>query len=149
MTTITLYNYTEDPDTVNKVLDSGRVLVGALYQPVDVENIIITVRLTDIGQYNYIHVEALHRYYFIGSAINKGGDLWQIRCKVDVLKSNETAILSATATAIERSNGNKYVNTREKVYSVKPQLIRADFPNTGLLNDKGQIVMVTIKGNEK
>ena len=55
--------------------------------------------------------------------------------------------MNSTATLTKSENGNKYLSNRSNVVDVRPNIRKLDFPNKGLLNETGSIVMVTIKGN--
>lgn len=149
MVTIDLYSYTGHPDTVNKVLVSPTQVAGALRQDVDILHPVFKLKQSPMPRYNYCYVQALGRYYFIDRVEYVGNNTYEISCTVDVLKTYEDAILEATATVLESDTPLPYISTRRNVYDRQPNIEKVVFPNTGLFNENGSIVMVTIKGRTK
>ena len=88
----------------------------------------------------------MNRYYFV-SEKQQDGDICTVRLRVDVLFTYKDIILNSTATLTKSENGNKYLSNRSNVVDVRPNIRKLDFPNKGLLNETGSIIMVTIKGN--
>lgn len=148
MTTINFYQYNGRPTTVNKQLENGTTVNGDLRQDFDILRPVITLKLPQYPNYNYCHIAALGRYYFVESITYIGNGMYEIKLSVDVLKTYETQILAAYATVTKTDNADKYLSNRNVVYSRVPQFQKLTFENTGLLNNTGQIVMITIKGNK-
>ena len=61
--------------------------------------------------------------------------------------SYKKKISATNATMINRHNVNKFISNRNNVYDVRPKTKKINFPNMGLLNETGTVVMVTLKGN--
>lgn len=146
MTTINFYNYDGHPDTVNKVLGEPTAYNGNLRQDIDVLRPVLTLKKAPSLTFNYCYIPDLHRYYFIDSVVYVGNNTYEVSLSVDVLKTYETQILDATATVQESDTPQPYISTRRNVYDQQPHFEKIDFPNTGLFNADGTIVMVTIKG---
>lgn len=144
---ITFYNYDGHQDTINKVLGEGVDIDGTLRPDFNVLRPTIVVRLPGRPTYNYCYIEAFGRYYFVDSISFIGNNGHEIRLYVDVLKTYEAQILEAAADITESDDPNKYVSTRNTVYDRQPNFEKVEFPNKGLLNEEGSIIMVTIKGN--
>ena len=146
MLEIQLYNYTGHPDTVNKVLQNPVKLTGAFQNIANMVYPVFTVRTSTPITANYAYIPEFGRYYFIDDIRVITGDKTEIRLSVDVLKTYETEVLTAVGTLNESDTPNPFASNRNNVYNVKPKFQKIDFPNTGLFNADGVIIMVTIKG---
>lgn len=143
---IKTYNYNGEPNRVNKTLQENKEYTGVLNSTVNILEPVIRFRSTNVVTFNYVHIKSLNRYYFV-SEIRQEGDICTVRLRVDVLFTYKDIILNGTATLTKSENGNKYLSNRTNVVDVRPNIRKLDFPNKGLLNETGSIIMVTIKGN--
>lgn len=143
---IKTYNYNGEPNRVNKMLQENEEYTGVLNSTVNILEPVIRFRTNNVVTFNYVYIESLNRYYFV-SEIQQDGDICTVRLRVDVLFTYKDIILNSTATLTKSENGNKYLSNRSNVVDVRPNIRKLDFPNKGLLNETGSIVMVTIKGN--
>lgn len=148
MLTLELYDYAGHPDTVNKTLGDSETLQGVLRDNFNLINPVITLRQTPPTAFNYVFIPSFSRFYFVDSVNVLNSDKIEIRLTLDVLKTYEAQILEATATVGESDNPDKYVSNRSAVYNVKPNFSKVEFPNTGLFDSEGKIIMVTIKGDK-
>ena len=146
MVTINFYSYNGHPNTINKVLGSPTQIDGALRQDFDILHPVLTLKKTPLPAFNYCYVSVLGRYYFIERVEYVGNNTYELSLSVDVLKTYENEILEATATVQESDTPLPYISTRRNVYDRQPNIEKVAFPNTGLFNENGSIVMVTIKG---
>lgn len=95
---VTLYKYSGNLRKIDKTLPSGTgnilTLSGYLKDGSSVLNPTILVNYTiDIVGFNYAYISDFSRYYFVEiSNVNK--DLWELRMRVDVLKTYATTILN-------------------------------------------------------
>ena len=149
MEVIQLYQYNGDTRTINKTLPVPVELQGQIRNSFDLLTPVVSLKYKDGFKYNYCFIPVFGRYYFIENITATGGDRYEISLSVDVLKTYENEIFSATATVTESDRGHKYVSNRNKVYNVQPNFQKVDFPNKGIFNDTGNIIMVTIKGDTK
>ena len=78
----------------------------------------------------------------------EGNNAYELTLRVDVLKTYESEILAATGRVSESDNPDPYISNRETVYKCTPNFEKVPFANTGLLNETGGIIMVTLKGND-
>lgn len=147
MTTITFYKYNGHPNTINKVLGTGTDIEGDLRQDFDILRPVLTLRSNTRPTYNYCYINDLGRFYFVDSVAFTGNKGYEMRLRVDVLKTYETEILSALGSVSESEQANPYLSNRNTVYNRQPNFEKVAFPNTSLLNQDGSIIMVTIKGN--
>ena len=146
MIKIKTYIYNGEPNRVNKTLQENNEYTGVLNMTFNVLTPIIRLRTRTPVTFNYVYIESLNRYYFV-SEIEQDGDICTVRLRIDVLFTYKDIILNSTATLTKSENGNKYLSNRSNVVDVRPNIRKLDFPNKGLLNENGSIVMVTIKGN--
>ena len=146
MITINLYKYSGHRDTINKQLGDAVAIAGLLRDMSDILNLSVIIRGSTPIIANYAEIPAFGRFYFVDSVTVLAADKTELRLRCDVLKTYENDILNTTATAIESDNPNPYISTRQAVYEMTPNFERRNFPVTGLFNDEGSIIMVTIKG---
>lgn len=148
MTTINFYNYNGHPNTVNKQLGEFTAIEGDLRQTFDVLRPTVTLRKQPRPTFNYCYIPSLGRYYFVDRVSFEGNNTYELTLRVDVLKTYESEILSATGRTSEADNPNPYISNRETVFDRQPNFEKIPFTNTGLFNETGGIIMVTLKGND-
>lgn len=148
MTTINFYSYNGHPNTVNKQLGTFTAIEGDLRQTFDVLRPTVTLRKQPRPTFNYCYIPDLGRYYFVERVSFEGNNAYELSLRVDVLKTYETEILAATGRVSESDNPEPYISSRETVYNRTPNFEKVPFANTGLLNETGGIIMVTLKGND-
>lgn len=148
MTTINFYSYNGHPNTVNKQLGDFTAIEGDLRQTFDVLRPTVTLRKQPRPTFNYCYIPSLGRYYFVERVSFEGNNAYELSLRVDVLKTYETEILAATGRVSESDNPDPYISNRETVYKRTPNFEKVPFANTGLLNETGGIIMVTLKGND-
>ena len=146
METIHFYNYNGDNKVINKNLSSPTDLDCTLWKIFDVLHPVLLVRLQAPPTFNYCKIDSLKRFYSVDSVKFIGNFTYEIFLSVDVLKTYETEILQAKARVIETNKANPYISTRESVFNRTPNFEKVEFPNKNLLDENGQIVMVTLKG---
>lgn len=148
MTTINFYSYNGHPNTVNKQLGDFTAIDGDLRQTFDVLRPTVTLRKQPRPTFNYCYIPDLGRYYFVDRVSFEGNNAYELTLRVDVLKTYESEILAATGRVSESDNPDPYISNRETVYKRTPNFEKVPFANTGLLNETGGIIMVTLKGND-
>lgn len=148
MTTINFYSYNGHPNTINKQLGEFTAIEGDLRQTFDVLRPTVTLRKQPRPTFNYCYIPDLGRYYFVDRVSFEGNNAYELSLLVDVLQTYKDEIKNATGNITRRDNPDKYVSNRNTVYSRVPHFVKAEFSNKGLLNDSGNMVMVTIKGNK-
>lgn len=148
MTTINFYSYNGHPNTVNKQLGEFTAIEGDLRQTFDVLRPTVTLRKQPRPTFNYCYIPDLRRYYFVDRVSFEGNNAYELVLRIDVLKTYETEILAATGRVTESDNPDPYISNRETVYKRTPNFEKVPFANTGLLNETGGIIMVTLKGND-
>lgn len=146
MIKIKTFVYDGEPNRVNKTLQENEEYTGVLNVTFNVLTPVVRFRTRTPVSFNYVYIESLHRYYFV-SELTQDGDICTVRLRVDVLFTYKDKILSTGATLTKSENGNKYLSNRNSVYDVRPKTKKINFPNTGLLNETGTVVMITLKGN--
>lgn len=146
MVKIKTFVYDGEPNRINKTLQESNEYTGVLNMTFNVLNPIIRFRTRTPVTFNYVYIESLNRYYFV-SEIEQNGDICTVRLRVDVLQTYKEKILACSATLAKGNNVNKFVSNRTNIYDVRPKTKKINFPNNGLLNETGTIVMITLKGN--
>lgn len=148
---VTLYQYNGKSNVINKTLQNGVNVDGAIKDTANVITPLLRLRtkenLQNIQNYNYVYIAALNRYYFVENAEIISSDVIILRLRVDVLKSYQNAILASTATITERENANKFISTRANIHDVRPQFQKIDFSVNAPFDENGTLIMVTLKGN--
>lgn len=148
MTTINFYSYNGHPNTVNKQLGDFTAIEGDLRQTFDVLHPTVTLRKQPRPTFNYCYIPDLGRYYFVDRVSFEGNNAYELVLRIDVLKTYESEILAATGRVSESDNPDPYISNRETIYKRTPNFDKVPFANTGLLNETGGIIMVTLKGND-
>lgn len=148
MVTIQLYKYEGNKDTVNKELTPTTSLSGTLKDYFNTLNPDVTVRSKTKIDGNYCYIDVFERYYFINDIIYKDNNAVELALAIDVLKTYEDVILDATATNVYKDGANKFISNRTTTRIVTPIIEKLDFSNTGLFDETGNLIMVTIKGHE-
>lgn len=143
---VILYQYNGNPNVVPKQLGNGITTSGVI-NVLNYNAPQITFR--GIGNSNYLYVPTLNRYYYINETVAKGNNTVTVQCKLDVLQTYKDSVLNATATLTESEKPNSYVSNRNIVYDSTPILDKIPFEGFNGFNSNGNIVMVTLKGNDK
>ena len=146
MIKIKTFIYDGKPNAVNKTLQANEEYTGVLNATFNVLTPVVRFRTRTPVSFNYVFIESLNRYYFV-SELNQDGDICTVRLRVDVLQTYKEKILASSATLTKGENVNKYLSNRSNVVDVRPNIRKLDFPNKELINETGDIIMVTIKGN--
>lgn len=146
MVTLKAYNYTGKPNQVGKVLPKHTEYKGTLIDAFDVLRPVVRFRSPELVAFNYVYIESLHRYYFVES-LQQHGDTCTVNLRVDVLETYRDAILQSKGTLVRGENTDAYLSNRQNVVDTRANIRKLDFPVTGLVNENGSIIMVTIKGN--
>lgn len=146
MIKIKTFVYDGEPNRVNKILQENEEYTGVLHVPFNVLTPVVRFRTRTPVSFNYVYIESLHRYYFV-SELTQDGDICTVRLRVDVLMSYKDKILVTSAMLVKGNDVNKFISNRNNVYDVRPKTKKINFPNMGLLNETGTVVMITLKGN--
>lgn len=146
MVTIDLYYYPNRRDTVNKVLSEKTPVTGLLYDNTNLLRPVVKIRWSGLFTFNYCYIQELKRYYHIDNFRVLETGVYELNCSVDVLKTYETEIMSATATTSEQEQANRFISSRSNIYDVRPNFEFIKFPNE-LFSEQGTILLVAIKGN--
>ena len=146
MIKIKTFVYDGKPNEVNKTLQANEEYTGVLNATFNVLTPVVRFRTRTPVTFNYVYIESLNRYYFV-SEKKQDGDICTVCLRVDVLFTYKDIILNSSATLVKGNNVNKFVSNRTNIYDVRPKTKKINFPNTGLLNETGTVVMITLKGN--
>jgi hypothetical protein len=150
MITITFYKLNGHTNSVNKTLVDGVDIAGHIRGECNILTPTLKIRSDKLFDYNYCYIPEFKRYYFVKSVTAEFGDntVYNVQMTVDVLQTYKDNILQSTGTITESDSAGRYVSNRNGVYDVRPNFTKVDFPNKGLFNDEGSIIMITIKGSK-
>lgn len=150
MVTITFYKYNGHTNSVNKTLVNGVDIAGHIRGECNILTPTLKIRYNQLFDFNYCYIPEFKRYYFVKSVTAEFGDntVYNINMETDVLQTYKDEILQSIGNVTESSTANKYSSNRNSVTDVRPNFTKVDFPNKGLFNDEGSIIMITIKGSK-
>ena len=148
MVTIQFYSYDGHPNKVNKQLDVSTSIKGDLRQTFDILHPDVILRTKPLPTFNYCYIPSLGRYYFVDRVSFEGNNAYRLSLRVDVLKTYESEILTATGRVRESDNPDPYISNRENVFDRRAKFEKVEFENKNVFNADGSIIMVTIKGRE-
>lgn len=108
---IILYVVKDDPLVVNKKLTQKMEFENCtLKHPFSYENPVVEIsgvlNVRDIADYNYLHIPALHRYFFITSRQTSEGHIKTITGECDILYSVKDELLN-TSQIVSRNENKK------------------------------------------
>lgn len=142
---IVFYTQNNPTTKVEKTLENGVVINGALRDRTSVLNPVVTIKSNEIPIYNYCYIPMFKRYYFITDIESVNNGLVKIECKVDVLTSFANEIKNSLAKTKTSMNGNEYYNGVEIGQEVRTITQQIDFPKSPF-NENGEIILVAING---
>lgn len=146
MVTIDLYYYPNRRDTVNKQLTEKTPVDGLIYNETNLLSPVVKIRWNSLFTFNYCYINALNRYYHIDKFRLLETGVYELNLSVDVLKTYEQQIMSATATVNEKEQANRFISSRSNIYDVRPNFEFIQFPQSHFTED-GTIILVALKGN--
>lgn len=144
MVTLKLYEYTGAPNVINKQLgEPSATLQGVLYDRTNVLQPVVKLE-RNTPTFNYVYIEPLSRFYFVSNVTIVDANFMLVTLQEDTLKTYETTILNAVATATKTATPN-YDSNNTPVFDVRKQLQQLEFG--GGFDETGSVIMVTIKGD--
>lgn len=152
--TITLYNITCAPNTVNKTdfLTSAYTLDQCRpNEPCDILGPSIVLSYIDgLETYNYVYIPEFHRYYFITGISLLSGKRAVISCAVDVLHTYHTAIKNCIGTVLRSESIGKptmIADSKLPIYTNERTIDAINFPDTPFTREIGShFILTTIGG---
>ena len=127
--TITLGNYTGEPNALDKTYTVTNTFDGTLRDKTSIMDPVVLFQTEPVTSVNYMYIPAFGRYYFINDIQVKNNQLWEVYGHVDVLKSFATEIRNWYAI-VERAENqyNLYLNDPEFQVEQRPQIQLLKFP---------------------
>ena len=143
---INLLRNNSEKNKLNKSLSDLLELTGELKEVTNVLNPEILIEVENPTTYNYAHIPAFNRYYFINGFTSVRTGLWRISLSVDVLQTyqNEIKSLSGIISNSETIGANNYLTDEVWKSTVKETTNIINFPY-GLLDD-GEFILITAGG---
>lgn len=105
--TITIYNYSGEPNRINKTLTGGTQMTGTMRNPSEVVTPTVLISADPIGC-NYAYISELHRYYWITDTRIVRNGLYEIQLKSDPLKSFAADIMELPAYCMRTDRYGEY-----------------------------------------
>lgn len=142
---IRFYTITDPRNTIGKKLGSYvSTFVKLKYQDLNITTPTFLLKFMEYPNYNYIHIPALRRYYFINDIVVKTDNTFEIHCACDVLESFKDDILKGTGHLTKSESYNTYTDDdypQNVNYEVEKITKECNFDFS-----KTNIVLVTIGG---
>lgn len=137
--TINLYKNSAETNRVDKTsyLTSAGALSGTLRSECSIIRPAIVIHQETLPDFNYVHMPAFNRYYFVTGITSVAYGLWRIDMNCDVLMSYKNAIRNLTAIIARQENDyNDYLVDTEIPTEKGSYVSYQDIPNS-VLNTQG------------
>ena len=129
---ITFYNYDGENNVVNKILTGGVLKTGTTRGEFNVISPTILVN-GNPAEYNYCYIAEFNRYYYIAECRSVRSGVFEMSCRVDVLKTYATDILKCPAIAARSAKPetqNAYlIDDERKPYAPKTVVTKLLLPS--------------------
>ena len=140
---INLYNNESPANKISKSITLLAALEGQLVNETNVVAPVIRIYNASFPAFNYAHIPAFDRYYFLRDVRQIRNDVWEISLVSDALMSFN--LNSVTGVLIEGTNGgSNFLEHRHFVRNVKSKTDILTF-SSGLL-DSGEYILITAGG---
>lgn len=103
---INFYSNASSPKKLSKALTLAGTVSGQLVEGTSIVNPSITFELENLPVFNYIHIPAFNRYYFVKDITNVQGNFWRIDMHVDVLMTYKSSLLSCPCVCERQENAS-------------------------------------------
>lgn len=146
MFNIDLYIVSDENNKVNKTLNKGIQIQGALRNETDVVHPTILIE-GSFWSYNYCYIEEWGRYYFIRDKRSVRNNLIELNLEVDVLMSHREQLLKVAAIIDKQSrisSANMYLDDGDWIIQNNEFISVLDFPNG--FNNEGEFILIAAGG---
>lgn len=149
---IDLFTCTAENERVDKsmYLSNRFVMEGVLKQESSVIDPVIIVEKSNPNEYNYnyMHIEAFNRWYFITEIISYRNNIWEIHAHVDVLYTYR-AELQNTKAIIDKTQGYSAANLYmdDGSYVLESRKYNSVIPFESGLSQDGVYVLICAGGS--
>lgn len=134
---------TSDPENkINKTLTDKNTVTGNFKDVANVLSPVIRVA-SNIFAYNYCHIQDLERYYFIDDITVVRTGLFEVKLKIDVLKTYSNSLDSCNVLT-SKSNKNKYLSGYAQ--TVDSRYVHTYYDLENNFNESGSVILVAING---
>lgn len=146
MISVKFYRNSSEKNKIGKTLTNELSLSGTLRESTDLINPVITVEAESMVNYNYAHIAAFGRYYFIERMEVVRTGLWRVYLSVDVLESFKTSIKNQMVIldASEENGASDHIAGNQWVSKVKTLTDIINFSSG--LNETGEYILITVGG---
>lgn len=124
--TATFYTYAGEPEEINKTLGTGTQVQDVRLLPgQDITTPSIECDFSSRPTYNYVHISALGRYYFIDRWTYGGGHIWVMTLTADVLYTFSSRMDYIHGTVDYSAFGSKAIIDRRMTFTDCPTVARS------------------------
>jgi hypothetical protein len=143
---ITLYKNTSDSRKLDKSLTMPLELEGVLREESSVITPSILISNHNLSDYNYAHIPAFGRYYYITDITSVRNGLWRVSLKCDVLMTYKSQIRSCKGILrnTQSTGATDYLTGEQYKRLVKTVTDIIDFPYG--FNDNGEYILIVAGG---
>jgi hypothetical protein len=143
---ITLYKNTSDSRKLDKSLIMPLELEGVLREESSVITPSILISSHNLSDYNYAHIPAFGRYYYITDITSVRNGLWRVSLKCDVLMTYKSQIRSCKGILrnTQSTGATDYLTGEQYKRLVKTVTDIIDFPYG--FNDNGEYILIVAGG---
>lgn len=148
---VVLYKNKSAPNVLTKNISKVRTVAGVIFKDKNNLDILRPVIVLNLGDsmthfvdFNYVHIEGLHRYYYVDDIATVAG-LVEVTCRVDVLMSHKKDIQNSTQYILRQQSRyeNPYLMDNLLPISAKHNYLAAPFGNNVFKKDCSHIIMAT------
>lgn len=144
---IKLQNNKSETNRIGKDLTTIVTAQATLKDKCSIINPVFLLTLQEIPTFNYVTVDSFKRKYFVQEIVSVN-NIWEIRCRVDVLESFKDEILNNTAIIKRQENDwNLFYNDNSFRCYQNPHIILKEFP-TGFSPDNSSYILAVAGGSE-
>lgn len=139
---VKLFNTISDSNVIDKILTNDTIFNCVSRQPINILTPEIILEGENITNFNYAQIPELQRYYFITDINLIKSNVFNLKLRVDVLKTYQQDIKNSFGNFTMQFSHNPYFGEYE--IESRKEIERLDFENP--FDKNGTIIMVALKG---
>lgn len=133
---IEFYTNSSSPETVTKSLTAVTTLSGSLKERTSMIDPSVIIQMDYAPAFNYCHIPAFGRYYFVKNITNLRDNIWLVDMHVDVLMSYRSQILQCRGICGRQEKvGNLYIPDPQRVTENDFFVVTKTIPGSYFLTD--------------
>lgn len=134
--TISLYHTDSDNRNITKNLQLLKTLEGYVRNENEIGKSSTTItieidNISTINSCNYLWIDELKRFYYVGDTISIVNGLWTVECHVDPLMSFKNDILKCEGILLRSTSAaDYYIQDPKDILYQNPYIVRKNFPSS-------------------